>query len=251
MKRFFILLVLPFILSSCDILTEVAQQIEIPDTPSGPAPLTETEVILGLKEALTIGTDSSIAKVSATNGFFKDQMIKILLPPEAKIITDNLDNPVLKSLGVSSMIDDVILRMNRSAEEASLKAKPIFVNAIKSMSISDAFGILRGSDTSATHYFRMNTHSQLYSEFNPIIKKYLDMDLVSGISTNKAWNTLTGAYNKVAQFSSSLTPINTNLDDYVTKKTINGVFVKLADQEKQIRIDPIARVTDILKRVFG
>ena len=149
------------------------------------------------------------------------------------------------------MVDDVVLRINRSAEEASQKAKPIFINAIKNMSFSDAFGILKGNDTAATDYFRMNTHSQLYSEFNPIIKKYLDMDLVGGISTNAAWSTLTGAYNKVAQFSSSLTPVNTKLDDYVTKRTIDGVFMKLAEEEKQIRKDPIAQVTAILKRVFG
>ena len=99
MKRFLIFLIIPFILSSCDILNEVARQIEEPAT--GPAPLTESEVISGLKEALTIGTDSSIAKVSATNGFFNDPSIKIFLPPEAEIITKNLDNPVLKSLGVT------------------------------------------------------------------------------------------------------------------------------------------------------
>ena len=249
MKKVALFLVLILFLTSCDILNEVAQQIEVPTT--GPTPLTESEVISGLKEALTIGTDSSVTKVSATNGFFNDQFIKILMPPEADIITNNLDNPVLKSLGVTAMVDDVILRMNRSAEEASKKAKPIFINAIKQMSISDAFGILHGGDTAATHYFRMNTHSKLYSEFKPIIKKYLDMELVGGISTNQAWNTLTSAYNKVAQFSASLTPVNTNLDDYVTKKTINGVFVKLAEEEKQIRKDPVAQVTDILKRVFG
>jgi len=249
MRRLFLLLFIPFIISSCDILNEVAQQIEVPTT--GPAPLTESEVISGLKEALTIGTDSSVAKVSATNGFFNDQFIKILMPPEAEAITKNLDNPILKSLGVSKMVDDVVLRMNRSAEEASKKAKPIFIDAIKGMSITDAFGILRGNDTAATHYFRMNTHAQLYKEFNPIIKQYLDKDLVGGFSTNQAWNTLTSAYNKVAQFSSSLTPVNTKLDDYVTKKTIDGVFVKLADQERQIRKDPMAQVTSLLKRVFG
>ena len=250
-KIFLTLTVLTLLFTSCDVLNEVANQMEIPGGTTGPAPLTEQEVVSGLKEALRVSTDTAVSVVSKTNGFFNDAMIKILLPPEAKIITDNKDNAVLKSLGITKMIDDVILRMNRSAEEASKKAGPVFLNAIKTMSISDAFGILRGNDTAATHYFRTNTSKQLYNDFKPVIKKYLDMDIVGNISTNEAWNTLTKAYNSAAQFSTSLTPVNTNLDDYVTKKTIDGLFIKLAEEEKQIRKDPLARVTDILKKVFG
>lgn len=237
--------------SSCDLFNQLAKDINNTTIPTGPAPLTETEVISGLKEALTISTDTAVSNLSKTNGFFGDVLLKIILPPEAKIITDNMDNPGLKSIGITNMINNVILRMNRSAEEASAKAAPIFINAIKNMSFSDAFGILRGSDTAATHFFRVNTYNALYQEFKPTVSKYLDMDLVGGISTNEAWNTLTTAYNKVALFSSSLTPVNTALDDYVTQKTIQGVFIKVAEQEKNIRKDPIAQVTAILKRVFG
>jgi hypothetical protein len=250
MKKIITLLVVLITMSSCDILMEVAEQAG-GTVPSGPAPLSESEVVSGLKEALRVSTDTAVSNLSITNGFFGNAMLKILLPPEASIITDNLDNPVLKAVGISSKVDDVILRMNRSAEEASAKAKPIFVNAIKGMSIQDAFGILRGSDTAATHYFRVNTYSALYQEFKPVVSKYLDEDIVGGISTNDAWSSLTGAYNKAARFSSSLTPINTQLDDYVTKKTIHGVFTKVAEQEQNIRKDPVAQVTSILKRVFG
>ena len=248
MKKILTIALISLMLGGCDVLTEVANQVEVPGnvTPS----LSEQDVVSGLKEVLRVSTDTAVSKVSKKNGFLGDNLIKIMLPPEAKVITDNKDNAILKTLGVSKMIDDVVLRMNRSAEEASKKAAPIFVNAIKGMNFKDAFSILKGTDTAATHYFRMNTFSQLYKEFNPVIKKYLDKDIVGGISTNDAWNTLTSAYNKAAKFSSSLTPVETKLDDYVTKKTINGVFLKLADQEKQIRKDPAARVTDILKKLF-
>lgn len=250
-KNILIVSLISLTLSSCEILTEVSKQIDTSNLPTIAAPLTEQEVVRGLKEALKIGTDSSVTKVSKTNGFFGNAALKILLPPEAKIITDNMDNPILKAVGISKMVDDVILRMNRSAEAAAAKAGPIFLTAISNMSITDAFGILKGGDTAATHFFRITTYNALYQSFNPIIKSYLDQKLVGNISANEAWSTLTTAYNKAAKLSSTLKPVNTNLEDYVTKKTINGVFIKLAEEELQIRKDPMARVTDILKRVFG
>jgi len=250
MKKLAIVLILSLLFTSCELLNQVAKGIDNVGA-MGNVPLTVADVISGLKDALRVSTDSAVSKVTKPNGFFNDQIIKILLPPEAEVITKNLNNPILKSVGISRMIDDVVIRLNKSAEEAAKKASPIFVNSIKSMNISDAFGILRGADTAATNYFRINTSAQLYSEFNPIVKQYLDQALIGGISTNQAWKTLTSSYNKVMQFSSSYKPISTNLDDYVTKKTINGVFIKLADTEKNIRHDPMARVTDILKRVFN
>ncbi len=252
MKRLVVFILLVIGLTSCDVLQQAASGINTTGIPVPTSnPLTESEVISGLKDALRVSTDTAVSGLSTLNGFFGDAALKILLPPDAKIITDNLDNPVLKAIGVSQKVDDVILRMNRSAEEAAAKATPIFVDAIRNMSITDAFGILKGSDTAATHYFRVNTYNALYQQFKPVITQYLDKDIVGSISTNEAWTTLTSAYNKAARLSSSLTPVNTQLDDYVTKKTIHGVFVKVAEQEAQIRKDPVARVTDILKRVFG
>ncbi len=240
-------------LSSCDLLRQVADDIDASDisTSKSNTSLSNHEIVSGLKEALRVSTDTAVLAVSKQNGFFGDELIKIGLPPEANIIMENKDNSILQAVGISAMIDDVILRMNRAAEESSKKASDVFLNSIKSMSITDAYGILKGGDTAATHFFRTNSSKQLYAEFNPIINKYLDEPLVGGVSTNQAWNNLTSAYNKVAQFSSSLTPVNTKLDDYATKKTIDGLLVKVAEHEKQIRKDPVARVTDILKRVFN
>lgn len=251
--RFMLFALVILITTSCDVLEQVAKDINTSGiaTPNGTIPLTNEEIIRGLKEALRVSTDTAVAIVSKPNGFFGDKLIKIALPPEANIIMENKDNAILKTLGVSAMIDDVILRMNRAAEESSKKAANIFINSIKSMSFSDAYSILKGSDTAATHFFRTSSYNQLYAEFNPIINKYLDQALVGGVSTNQAWNNLTNVYNNAARFSSTLTPVNTKLDDYATRKAIDGLFVKLAEEEKQIRKDPLARVTDILKKVFN
>lgn len=251
--RFLVLASVILIATSCDVLQEITQDIDPTGiaTSSGTVPLTNQEIINGLKEALRVSTDTAVAIVSKPNGFFGDPLIKIGLPPQANIIMENKDNAILKTLGVSAMIDDVVLRMNRAAEESSTKAANIFINSIKSMSFTDAYSILKGSDTAATHFFRTNSYNQLYAEFNPVINKYLDEALVGEVSTNQAWNNLTTVYNKAARFSSSLTPVNTKLDDYATRKAIDGLFVKLAEEEKQIRKDPLARVTDILKRVFN
>lgn len=252
-SRFLLFALIILIATSCDVLEQVAKDIDTSgvSSPSGSVPLTNEEIVSGLKEALRVSTDTAVAIVSKPNGFFGDQLIKIGLPPEANIIMENKDNAILKAVGVSDLIDDVILRMNRAAEESSKKAANIFINSIKSMSFADAYSILKGSDTAATHFFRTSSYNQLYAEFNPVINKYLNEALVGGVSTNQAWNNLTSVYNNAARFSSTLTPVNTKLDDYATRKAIDGLFVKLAEEEKQIRKDPIARVTDILKRVFN
>jgi len=234
-----------FFFNSCDVANDLIK------VASPYLPLTEQEVVNGLKSALEISTDTAVSIVSATNGFYMDNALKILLPPEADIITQNMNNPLLKAIGVSDMIDDVILRMNRSAEQAAKQATPIFVNAIKNMSIQDAFGILNGSDTSATHYFRIKTYSQLQNTFKPKIRNSLNKPIVSGVSANSAWNSLTSGYNQVANFVPGWKKVNTDLDDYVTRKALDGLFLKVAQEEKQIRNNPSARVNDILKRVFG
>jgi len=244
--RLLLLIILPvFLFSSCDIMEDVVKVLE------DETPLTEGEVVKGLKEALRVSTDTAVSVVSVTDGFYKDQLIKILLPPEAKVITDNMNHPMLKTIGITGMVEDVILRMNRAAEDAAKEATPIFVNAIKSMTIQDAFNILNGSDSAATHFFRQKTYNQLKSKFKPKISTSLNKPLVANISANKAWSTLTNGYNQVANFVPGWNKVNTQLDDYVTGKALNGLFLKVANEEKQIRKDPLARVTDILARVFG
>jgi len=227
-------------------MNEVMQTIE----ENTDLPLTEQEVIQGLKEALQVGSNNSVNLVSAMNGYYKDPLIKISLPPEAKIIMDNKDNPMLQALGISAQIDNSILMLNRAAENAAKSALPIFTGAIKSMSIQDAFGILNGSDTAATNYFRRKTYQKLKSSFQPQIKNSLDKKLVGSISANSAWGDLTHGYNQVAPLA-GWKKVNTQLDTYVTNKALNGLFLKLQLEEKKIRQDPAARVSDILKRVFG
>lgn len=247
-KLLFILFTFSIIFTACDVLEDVARSIEEPG--SGSFPLTEQEVVKGLKEALRVSTDTAVNIVSQTNGYFRDELIKIYLPPEADQIMKYKDNAMLQAVGVSKLIDDVVFRMNRAAEDAASSATPIFLNAIQSMTIQDAFSILNGSDTAATNYFRRNTYQQLQASFKPKIRNSLNQPLVGNISANKAWSSLTNKYNDVAAIA-GWQEVSTQLDVYVTRKALNGLFLKLSMEEKAIRKDPKARVTDILERVFG
>lgn len=184
-----------------------------------------------------------------------DELIKIYLPPEADIIVENANNPLLAAIGVNDFIDDMVLKLNRAAEDAAKEATPIFIDAITEMTIEDAFGILNGPDTSATHYLREKTFVALQEAFQPKIAASLEKPIVAGISATETWTSFTNVYNDIAnsiagQFA-GLTPVNTELDAYVTTKGLHGLFVKVADEEQAIRTDPLARVTDLLERVFG
>ncbi len=236
-----------FLLSfiSCDVADSLVQVV------NQNMPLTEQEVVSGLKEALKVSTDTAVSVVSAINGYYKDNLIKILLPPEADVIVQNKNNALLQAAGITKFINDAELSLNRAAENAAKSATPIFINAVKSMTINDAFNILNGSDTAATHYFRQKTYNHLKNTFKPQIKKSLKKPLVHGISADKAWSTLADTYNEVAAMVPGWKKVNVQLDEYVTKKALNGLFIKIAEQEKQIRTNPSAQVTDILKRVFG
>jgi len=232
------------VMSSCQIAENVVKVLD------EQKPLTEQEVIQGLKEALKIGTDTAVRIVSAPNGFFRDELIKVYLPPEAAVIMQYKDNPLLQAVGINKLIDDAILAMNRSAEHAAKSAAPVFAKAIKDMTIQDAFSILRGSDSAATQYLRRTTYFELKNSFQPQIKSSLDQPLTGNISANKAWESLTSAYNNVALIA-GWKAVTTQLDEYVTIKALNGLFIKIRDEEKEIRTDPKARVTQILRRVFG
>ncbi|MCB0806609.1 MAG: DUF4197 domain-containing protein [Bacteroidales bacterium] len=222
---------------------------------NSPLPLTEEEVVQGLKQALTIGTDTAVSIVSKVNGYYQDELIKIYLPPEADIIVENADNPLLQAIGVDSFIEDMVLKLNRAAEDAANEATPIFINAITSMTIQDGFAILNGEDTAATHYLRDKTYSELQAAFQPKIGASLDKPIVAGVSASTTWTTFTDSYNEVATSFlgqlAGLEPVDTQLDAWVTKKGLNGLFIKVADEEKDIRTDVTARVTDLLEKVFG
>ena len=200
--------------------------------------LTEADVIAGLKEALSVGAKNSSEKLSATDGFFGNQLIKVLMPDEAKKVESTLRN-----LGMGQMVDKAILSMNRAAEEASKSAGNIFLSAIKQMSVQDAMGILRGSDSAATSYLRSKTWNELTDSFKPVIDEALKKT-----DATKYWKDVFETYNKLP---TTMKKVNTDLPTYVTGKALNGLFYQVALEEQKIRKDPAARVNDILKKVFG
>jgi hypothetical protein len=204
---------------------------------SGGQPLSSDEIVSGLKDALSVGTNNSTAKLSAADGFFKDAAVKILMPPEAAKVEQTL-----RSAGFGQMVDDAILSMNRAAEDASKSAAPIFLDAIKNMSVNDALGILKGTDTAATGYLRKNTTVQLTAAFKPIIQSSLQKT-----GATKYWAAVFDKYNKIP----FVKKVNTDLPTYATEKALFGIFFYVAAEEKKIRTNPAARVTDILKKVFG
>lgn len=198
--------------------------------------LSNDEIVQGLKEALNVGANNASKQLSSVDGFFKDAAIKILMPEEAKKAEKKL-----RSLGMGKLVDDAILSMNRAAEDASKNAAPIFVNAIKQMSIQDAVGILRGNDFAATTYLKDKTTSPLTEAFRPVIEASL-----AKVNATKYWNTVFTTYNK---FSSD--KINPDLAAYVTEKSLAGIFYQVGLEEQKIRKDPMARTSDILKKVFA
>ncbi|MFO8235550.1 MAG: DUF4197 domain-containing protein [Bacteroidales bacterium] len=223
--------------------------------------LTEAEVVVGLKTALQVGTDTAVTVTSQDDGYYKDKVIKILLPEEAEIIED-----YAQQLGLESTLDNFILSMNRAAEDAASEAGPILHDAITDLSISDGWDILNGTNpatsestsnfdsTAATNYLISTTNQDLYNAFQPKIKTSLDKNLIEGYSTNEIWNTLTSTYNIYA-LGAGLEQVNTELDVYVTEEGLDGLFHKVSVEEKVIRKDPAAwaqtRVGNILEKVFG
>jgi hypothetical protein len=201
------------------------------------AQLGSGDIADGLKQALTIGAQKSADRLSAVDGFFKDAAVKILLPPEAQKV-----EKTLRGMGMGQMVDNAILSMNRAAEDASKSAAPIFINAIKNMSIGDAVGILRGPDTAATSYLKKGTTPQLTVAFKPVIESSLQKT-----DATKYWKSLFETYNKVP----FVKKINPDLTAYATQKAIEGIFYYVAAEEKNIRKNPAAQATDLLKKVFG
>lgn len=199
--------------------------------------LSSDDIVAGLKDALNKGTQASTQQLSAVDGFFKDAAVKILFPPEAAKMESTL-----RKAGFGAQVDKAILDINRAAEDAAKSAAPIFMNAIKNMSVSDGIGILRGSDTSATAYLRKSTSAALYAAFLPVIKSSLDK-----VGATSSWNTVVGTYNKIPLTKK----INPDLPAYSTDKALNGVFYYVAVQEKKIRANPAGQADELLKKVFG
>ncbi len=232
MKKIYLLgLVFLFSFSGCETAKSIMDSVG-----TGNGNLTTAQVVEGLKTALELGTDSATNHLAALDGFYKDAMVKILMPPEAQKVENTLRN-----VGLGGLVDKAVLSMNRSAEDASKYVGNIFLSAIKQMTIQDAFGILRGGNTAATNYLKEKTSEQLRAAFTPIVSKSLD-----NTSATKYWSDVFTTYNR---FSSQ--PVNTDLTAYVTQKALDGLFYKIGLEEQLIRKDPAARVTDILKKVFA
>ncbi len=194
------------------------------------------EIAKGLKEALQVGTTKGIEILSKPDGFFGNAAIKILMPPEAAKI-----EKTLRSIGFNKQVDDAILSMNRAAEDASKEAIPIFTKAIQEMSIDDAVGILKGNDDAATKYLQTKTTDSLTKKFRPSIETSLNK-----VNATKNWNTIVTQYNKF-----SFKKINPDLAAYVTERSLNGIYLQIAAEEAKIRKDPVARSSDLLKKIFG
>lgn len=260
-KNNLILLLLTVIISiiaSCDLLQQQN--------------LSEEEVIEGLKTALEIGSDSACTSLNKNNGYYGNQLVKILLPPQAQEIINLVNNPTIVSLGIdivlNQKIEDVVLSINRAAENAAKDAKPIFVDAIRNMTVTDGLIILQGNDKyaqivsntttnfdslAATNFMIYTTKQQLYNLYEPKINEQLSKDLGLGFSANDAWSTLLYYYNNyLATIISNLKPIDqVNLSQYCTNKGLDGLFIFVGKQEKQIRKDPYKWSQDIIQKVFG
>jgi hypothetical protein len=242
--RYIPLLLLFVVFAGC---AELANIIQTPVS----VPLTEEEVASGLKEALAIGAKNSADRLSMEDGYYGDAAVKILLPDEAKTIIDNIS----KIPGGEKLVEDVILRINRAAEDAAKEVAPIFVSSITQMTIGDAFNILRGANNAATNYLKSTTYNELYSLYKPKIQISTEKDIVGNISTKDSWETLTGRWNSLANSVAGrvagLKPVNTDLDDFLTTRALQGMFLKVEAEELKIRKEVSARVTPLLKKVFG
>jgi hypothetical protein len=224
--------------TSCDSLdriTKVAQKKAGSYGVSGS--LSNGDIIKGLKQALTIGTGNASRDLNKPGAYLKNALIRIPFPKEVQQVATKL-----RSLGMNTLVDNFEKSMNTAAERAAIKAKPIFVSAITGMNVSDAVGILKGNKNAATVYFKSKTSNALKSAFRPEISKAL-----SAVNATKYWTDITSAYNKLP----FVTKVNTNLTNYVTDKALDGLFLKVAQEELKIRDNPSARVTDILRKVFG
>lgn len=230
MKKLALLLFVSVALNSCDLISKL---------PTGTGTgVTEAEAGEGVKEALGQGLVKAVLQLNKEDGFFKDAFYKILLPPDAKKIENTL-----RDLGMGKMVDKAILQINRAAEDAAGQAKPIFVDAIKNMSISDAIGLVKNGDTSATHFFRVKTTEKLVAAFQPVIKASLEK-----LEATKYYGDMVKTYNN---FPTTLKKLNPDLNAFVTNRATEALFDLVAKEELNIRQNLAARTTDLLRKVFG
>jgi hypothetical protein len=228
LKRYLIAFSLTLGLLSCETLSNLPMSTTI----------TQAEAAQGIREALDQGVGRGISLLNKEDGFFGNQAYKLLLPQEALKIENTL-----RQIGMGSLVDKAILQINRSAEDAVGYARPIFLDAIKQMTIADAINIIKGPKDAATQYFREKTTSKLIAAFTPIIKGSLDK-----FSATKYYGDMISTYNN---FPTTMNKLNPDLPSYVVDKAVSALFDQVAQEEANIRANPVARTTDILKKVFG
>ncbi|WP_162128318.1 DUF4197 domain-containing protein [Flavobacterium phycosphaerae] len=222
---------LSFVLLSCAEMQQMANQF--PElNPNGPI-----DIAGGLKEALNNGISKQVTKLTAVDGFYKNEMVKILLPEELQKV-----DKALRKVGLSSLADDGIKMLNRAAEDATKEATPIFVDAVKNMSFNDAKGILMGNESSATTYLQTTTTSPLYAKFNPVIKNSF-----AKVGADKVWTNIITKYNSLPLVKK----VNPDLTDYTTNKALEGVYKMIAVEEKNIRTNLSSRTSTLLQKVFA
>lgn len=217
---------------SCNELQQVVNQL-----PTGTTGLSNEEIGNGLRAALDKGISKQVSLLTKTDGFFKNDLVKILMPEELQKV-----DKTLRDIGLGNLADEGLKVLNRAAEDAVAEATPIFVNAVKEISFNDAKGILLGNEQAATNYLKERTTTDLYAKFNPVIKTSFEK-----VGADKVWASLISKYNAIPLTSN----VNPDLTDYVTQEALKGVYTMIAVEEKEIRNKASSRTTDLLKKVFA
>jgi hypothetical protein len=231
-RKLFIFALL-FNLTACVELQEVVNNLP----QGGGSVLSNTDIASGLRQALDLGIDKQVTKLTQKDGFFTNELVKIVLPEELRKVDKGL-----RDIGLGKLADEGLKILNRAAEEAVKEAKPIFVNAVKGMTFDDAKNILLGNDKAATNYLTIKTQTDLYNKFQPVINSSFEK-----VGADKIWANLINTYNAIP-FTNN---VNTNLTDYVTGEALKGVYTMIAIEEKKIRTNVSSRSTDLLKKVFA
>ncbi|MDT0650699.1 DUF4197 domain-containing protein [Autumnicola edwardsiae] len=231
MKKYYFLSLL-FILTSCAELQNIASQL-----PQGGYGVSNDDIAAGLRQALDMGIEKQVTKLTQEDGFFRNELVRITLPPELQKV-----DKTLRDVGLGSLADEGLRVLNRAAEDAVQEATPIFVNAVQEITFADARNILLGADNAATQYLNNKTETALYSKFNPVIQSSLNK-----VGATQVWSNLIQRYNSLPL----TTTVNPDLSDYVTQEALKGVYAMIAVEEKQIREQTASRTTTLLKKVFA
>jgi hypothetical protein len=229
-KKLWFLLTLPFFITGCELMQHLPAA-----TGNG---ITEQDAGMGIKEALGQGLTRAVLQLNKTDGFFGNSFYKVLLPPDVQKVENTM-----RTIGLGKTVDKAILQINRGAEDAVGYAAPIFTNAIKQMTITDAINIIRGPKDGATNYFKQKTTAALINAFTPVVKSSLDK-----VDATRLYGDLITTYNN---FPTTRNKLNPDLTSYVVGKAVDALFDQIAKEELEIRENPVKRTTEILKKVFG